>query len=126
MLKNSVNLLNTLRDTDWRIEAGLAEQSSVENTENFEQVDTRLEATSVYMAPELTLFGNFPDFLSDSWSLGVVAYQLLLRRPPSWADCVIQGLSDEETAQHVVKFKYTEDERLMALPMDARVRFHSF
>jgi len=68
--------------------------------------DERLEGTTAYLAPEL-MKGAHPSVESDVWALGCVIFQMLVGRPPLWAD------SAGEMMQRIVHF---EPEQLPAFP----------
>jgi len=59
--------------------------SDEEEMEEDEDEDTRVEATAVYMAPELVRGGQ-PSAAADCWALGCVLYFALAGRPPVWAE----------------------------------------
>ncbi len=97
---SSKNLLQELRDGDWK-------QATPKQTEkygstgdvntNIDGEDIRIEGTTAYLPPEVVI-GGLPTYAADIWALGCVLFQCLSGRPPILED------TDDQTAQKIVSF----------------------
>ena len=100
--ESSENLLQELRDGDWKqATPKRTEQQRRQNIEgsnmNVEGEDLRIEGTTAYLPPEVVI-GGLPTCATDIWALGCVLFQCLSGRPPILED------TDDQTAQKIVSF----------------------
>jgi serine/threonine protein kinase len=118
--ESSKNLLNFLRDGDWKSTfndkggesnitvsdwTGSDEKAEDKGTEIFKiDEDYRVEGTTAYLPPEVVL-GSIPTPAADMWALGCVLYHCLTGRPPLLED------DDEATRQRIVTFDHSSDTR---------------
>jgi len=101
---NSKNLLQQLRDGDWKpnkltssggndFDAGTSDAG----TSGEDEEDLRIEGTTAYLPPEVVI-GGFPTPAADVWAIGCVLFQCISGRPPLLED------TDDLTAQRIVTF----------------------
>ena len=100
--ESSENLLQELRDGDWKqATPKRTEQQRRQNIEgsnmNVEGEDLRIEGTTAYLPPEVVI-GGLPTCATDIWALGCVLFHCLSGRPPILED------TDDQTAQKIVSF----------------------
>ena len=70
------------------LDFGIAKFTQAENSEEKDLVETMPGAiigTAAYMSPEQAR-GTLIDTRSDIWSLGVILYEMVARRPPFWGN----------------------------------------
>lgn len=136
-LSMSRDALQTLRDGDWRVAAGLPpnplytypvkiKDSDSDSDSDIEvgrqgggstgkaedassEDERRAEGTAAYMPPEVAR-GSIPGLEADSWALGCVTFLCLAGRPPIFAE------TDEAIIARVVKFTLGEGGDFPALP----------
>ncbi|KAF4676199.1 hypothetical protein FOL47_006590 [Perkinsus chesapeaki] len=119
-VEKSRHAVQELRSGDWKYEGSNADPGA-NNDNHFDEGDldpTKMEGTTVYMAPEL-LRGQYPSVASDMWAYGVVMYQLLTGRPPQWADATAEK-DMEEKIVHFGGADAANDERLSGLSPEAQ------
>jgi serine/threonine protein kinase len=87
------NILNELRDGDWKPQSKRKEKDFDMDEDDEEMKDNnsesryltdddlRIEGTTAYLPPEVVM-GGFPTPAADSWALGCVLYLCLSGRPP--------------------------------------------
>jgi serine/threonine protein kinase len=106
--ESAKNLLQELRDGDWKRKAAPTKKKEFDMDEDVEDgkdefegydpnLDRRIEGTTNYLPPEVVL-GSFPSLAADSWALGCVMYQCLTGRPPIIDD------DDARTKNRIVSF----------------------
>lgn len=99
------NLLNSLRDGDWKTKRGvnsMDDSNSVISNDMEEDEDDRIEGTISCLPPEVVM-GAVPTTHADSWALGCLMYQCLSGRPP-----FIEP-DDEATRRTIVSFHSHEE-----------------
>jgi len=99
--ESSKNLLQELRDGDWKQatpkQIGQHRQNTEGTNMNIDQEDTRIEGTAAYLPPEVVI-GGIPTYAADVWALGCVLFQCLSGRPPILED------TDDQTKKTIVSF----------------------
>lgn len=100
--KTSNNVLQSLRDGDWRNLKSNDDMSidskSVDEVDEDDNDDARIEGTTAFLPPEVVL-GGFPSKSADSWALGCVFFQCLAGRPP------LLDTNEASTRQRIVTFE---------------------
>jgi serine/threonine protein kinase len=102
LVKNSSkNLLQELRDGDWK-QATPKQNKQRQDIDNSNmnaeaEEDIRIEGTTAYLPPEVVI-GGLPTRAADIWALGCVLFQCISGRPPILED------TDDQTAQKIVSF----------------------
>jgi len=118
----TINVIQNLRDGDWResaskktgasqfddeinlheaFEDDSAEEKALLGEEidsDDEEDDERIEGTLAYLPPEV-VGGGYPTFSADAWALGCVLYQCIAGRPPLLDD------TDDLTRTKIVTFQ---------------------
>ena len=94
--ESSKNLLQHLRDGDWKPHDAEPGEGSAEKKSD-EEEDLRIEGTTAYLPPEVVM-GGYPTTAADVWALGCVMFQCISGRPPILED------TNELTAQKIVTF----------------------
>ena len=103
------NIINTLRNGDWRTSNITTTDEDNDYTESKmlhidEDDDGRIEGTTAYLPPEVVL-GERPTRAADSWALGCVMYQCLSGRPPLLEDTEVL------TRKRIVTFEAPKDSK---------------
>ncbi|KAL9187078.1 hypothetical protein ACHAXT_010798 [Thalassiosira profunda] len=94
--ESSKNLLQHLRDGDWKPHNAKPGEGAAERKLE-EEEDLRIEGTTAYLPPEVVV-GGYPTTAADVWALGCVMFQCISGRPPILED------TDDLTAQKIVTF----------------------